>query len=267
MEASRKISYAQEAAVNNLILNGWNQKWGIRVYPWYSNDKLKFSFIEKGSSGKGNSFDVYVDTYKPDIMGQCMDTWAYDILDGSFVPILKAEKAAGEKFPKYYKISTGENGEKYVGIMASDTPGSYVLSGKGSDKKYCAIRITHAALKLFARRYLSSYESRRNQLEQMRVDAEMHSKYHAEPEDEAYVPQAEEPLQQDVSSEESCTEVKCVLKGDVITKKGMKIVAMYDPYSDAKFGTLYIKSGNPMMNAVIQIPVQKKGNDYLLLSK
>ena len=42
---------------------------------------------------------------------------------------------------------------------------------------------------------------------------------------------------------------------------------MYDPYTDAMFGKLYMKSGTPAMNTIIQIPVEKKGNNYLLLNK
>ncbi len=267
-EASREISYAQEAAESNLILDGWNQTWGVRVYPWYSNDKLKFSFIEKGKEGKGKSFDVYVDTQKPDNQGKCMDTWAYDILDGTFAQIMKAEKAAGEKYPKYYKMLTGENAEKYVGIICSSTPGNYVLNGKDGEK-HCSIMITYAALRLFARRYLESYASRREELENIRKQAEKN----IENEIKSYKAKASTPTSAatvttaPMPETDGNTEVSCILMGDVKQVKGMTLIAMHDPNSKKQFGTLYVKQGNPAMNKVIQIPVQKKGNDYLLLTK
>ena len=269
MEASRDKSYAQQAAEENMLLDGWNQTWGIRVYPWYSNDKLKFSFIEKGASGKGKSFDIYVNTYKPDTMGQCMDTWAYDILDGTFTQIIKAEKSAGEKYPKYYKITTGENGNKSVGIMASNQTGMYVINGVSGTGAYTNIMISHAALRLFARRYLDSYSARRDELENIRRNAEKNSsKYFDHENADTYtVDTADVNTPAALPAEDGNIEVSCVLRGDVVKKKNMSVVAMYDPNTDKQFGTLYIKQGNPNMNQVIRIPVQKKGNDYLLLAK
>ena len=268
MEASREKSYAQQAAEENLILDGWSQKWGIRVYPWYSNDKLKFSFIEKGSAGKGKSFDVYVNTQKPDNMGMCMDTWAYDILDGTFSQILKAEKSAGERYPKYYKIITGETADKHVGIMCSDTPGNYVVNAKNG-ANYCNIQITYAALRLFARRYLESYQSRRDELEDIRKQAEYKA---ANWKQEHDVPEAVAPAEPGIAENvipeaDGETEVTCILMGDVVQVKGQNKIAMFDPNSKKQFGTLYVKQGNPAMNKVIRIPVEKKGNNYLLLAK
>ncbi len=268
-EASRDKSYAQQAAEENMILDGWSQTWGIRVYPWYSNDKLKFSFIEIGSAGKGKSFDIYVNAQKPDTMGMCMDTWAYDILDGTFSQIIKAEKAAGEKYPKYYKIVTGGSGEKSVGIMGSDTPGNYVINAKNGDGKYCNIKITYAALRLFARRYLESYASRREELENIRKQSEKRNTSKHETVNPSEVEEVELPTVEatPIPEADGNTEISCILMGDVKQIKGMTLIAMHDPSSKKQFGTLYVKQGNPAMNKVIRIPVQKKGNDYLLLTK
>ena len=89
-KASRKISHIQEQMEDNTLFETWTQAWGIKVYPAYGIDKLKFSFIDKGASGKGKSFDIYVETMKDG--AQCFDNWAYDILHGRLERTLAAER-------------------------------------------------------------------------------------------------------------------------------------------------------------------------------
>ena len=124
-KASRTVSHIQEQMAENAIFESWTQTWGLKVYPTYGIDKLKFSFVEKGAKGEGKSFDIYMDCLRDG--AQCFDNWAYDILHGRLERVLSAEKQAGEKYPKCYKYTTGENAEKSLGIMNS-TSGGYCVN-------------------------------------------------------------------------------------------------------------------------------------------
>ena len=170
---SRKISHVQEQMEQNAIYDSWTQTWGLKVYPAYGIDKLKFSFIEKGSSGKGKSFDIYVECLRDG--AQCFDNWAYDILHGRLERVLLAEKQAGEKYPKAYKYVTGESAEKSVGIMNS-TNGGFCINASvpGSDNKkvFCNIPVSFHDLRHIAERYMVSYEPRKKALEEIRAKAE-----------------------------------------------------------------------------------------------
>ncbi len=172
-KASRKISHVQEQMEQNAIYDSWTQNWGLKVYPAYGIDKLKFSFIEKGASGKGKSFDIYMECLRDG--AQCFDNWAYDILHGRFERILNAEKQAGEKYPKSYKYTTGETAEKAIGIMNS-TIGGYCVNASvpGEDGKmiFCNIPVSFHDLRHIAERYMVSYEPRKKALEEIRIKAE-----------------------------------------------------------------------------------------------
>jgi len=171
-KASRNISHIEEQMNANAIFDTWTQTWGIKVYPAYGIDKLKFSFIEKGASGKGKSFDIYMECLRDG--AQCFDNWAYDILHGRMERILANEKQAGEKYPKAFKYTTGENAEKSLGIMNS-TNGGYCINASvpGSDNKkiFCNIPISFHDLRHIAERYMVSYQKRKDELEQIREKA------------------------------------------------------------------------------------------------
>lgn len=171
-KASRNISHIEEQMNANAIFDTWTQTWGIKIYPAYGIDKLKFSFIEKGASGKGKSFDIYMECLRDG--AQCFDNWAYDILHGRMERILANEKQAGEKYPKTFKYTTGENAEKSLGIMNS-TNGGYCINASvpGSDNKkiFCNIPISFHDLRHIAERYMISYQKRKDELEQIREKA------------------------------------------------------------------------------------------------
>ena len=171
-KASRTISHIEEQMSQNAIYDAWTQTWGIKVYPAYGIDKLKFSFIEKGASGKGKSFDIYVECLRDG--AQCFDNWAYDIMHGRFEKILALEKQSGEKYPKTYKYTTGENAEKQIGIMNS-TSGGYCINasvpGEDGKKNYCNIPVSFHDLRHIAERYMVSYEDRKKSLEEIRKKA------------------------------------------------------------------------------------------------
>ncbi len=171
-KASRKISHIQEQMEQNAIFDTWTQNWGIKVYPAYGIDKLKISFIEKGASGKGKSFDIYVECLRDG--AQCFDNWAYDITHGRFERVMAAEKQAGEKYPKAYRYTTGENAEKSVGIMNS-TNGGYCINasvpGEDGKKVFANIPVTFHDLRHIAERYMVSYQPRKDELEEIRRKA------------------------------------------------------------------------------------------------
>ena len=162
-EKSRDKSYILENAEKGAFCTHWGEKWGVSVYPAYGIDKVHFSFIEKGAEGKGKSFDIYMDTVR-DGLG-CFDSWAEDILDGTMFRVLKAEKDAGEKYPKYYKYNTGAKAEKSVGIMCSSKSGMYVLNaGPGVDNIHANVVLGRNDLIRLARRFRDTYASRMEEL-------------------------------------------------------------------------------------------------------
>jgi len=171
-KASRNKSHIEEQMENNILFETWTQNWGIRVYPAYGIDKLKFSFIEKGAQGKGKSFDIYVECVRDG--AQCFDNWAYDITHGRLERVLAAEKQSGEKYPKTYKYTTGENAEKSIGIMNS-TNGGYCVNasvpGPDNKKIFANIPVTFHDLRHIAERYIISYAPRLTELEEIRKKA------------------------------------------------------------------------------------------------
>lgn len=171
---SRVQSYLEEATERNAIFSAWTLKWGIHVSPWYNKDKLKFSFVEVGKNGKGNSFDVYVDTIK--FLGPCFYKWAKDILSSSrrFENILAQELKAGEKYPKHYKFVTGNKGNKSVGICNSQN-GKYCINATASinGKSTSAnIPVDFSDLELLAEMFMESYKERLAAVEARRKEVE-----------------------------------------------------------------------------------------------
>lgn len=174
-KAYREKSHELEKAENNIIFETWTGSWGVKVYPYYEKDKLIFSFIEKGASGAGKSFDIWVDTLRDNPSNTCFDDWAYDILhDRRFESILAAEAKAGEKYPKYFRFTTGDNGDKSIGICNS-TSGGYCLNASVPGEKgkvFCNIPLNFHSLRHMAENFIRSYESRRCYLEEIRKGAE-----------------------------------------------------------------------------------------------
>lgn len=180
-KASRTISHIEEQMSQNAIIEMWTETRGFKVYTAYGIDKLKFSFIEKGAQGKGNSFDIYMECLRDGT--QCFDNWAYDILHGRFEKALYAEKQAGEKYPKAFKYVTGEVGEKTIGIMNSSSNTGYCINAsipnpnkKNKDdnepaKLYCNFPVSFHDLRHLAERYLDSYSDRKKELEEIRKKA------------------------------------------------------------------------------------------------
>ncbi len=171
-KASRKISHIQEQMENNTIFETWTQTWGIKVYPAYGIDKLKFAFIEKGAEGGGKSFDIYMECLKDG--AQCFDNWAYDILHGRLEKTLAAEKQKGEQYPKAYKYVTGENAEKSIGLCNSSNGGICInacVPGDDGKKVFANIPVSFHDVRHIAERYMVTYAPRLAELEEIRKKA------------------------------------------------------------------------------------------------
>lgn len=174
-QASRTKSHIQEQMEDNSILTLWTQKWGLIVRPAYGIDKLRFSFIQKGVQGKGDSFDIYMECQRDG--ANCFDDWAYDILhDRRLERILAEEKKNGEKYAKYFNYTTGESGNKHIGITNSMNGNKYVITAsimdKSGQRKSANIPVSFHDLRHLAERYLISYRTRIKQLEGIRISSE-----------------------------------------------------------------------------------------------
>lgn len=118
----RKLSRRQDLANEGTINAQYTQNaWFVKVKPAFSIHKILIDFVEKGKNGSG--FGIYVDL-------DLFDNWMDDVLSRTFARMLRAEAESGEKYPKYYKYVTGENGEKSVGFANSTgKSGGYVING------------------------------------------------------------------------------------------------------------------------------------------
>ena len=170
----RRESYIEASVKEGLIFGpAWTQEWGLKVYPWYSMDKIKFSFIDKGASGKGKSFDVCVNTKKDYSFD--FDTFMHEVLHDvrtpyDFLTVMAKEKNSGEKYPKRYKFITGENAEKSVGICNS-TKGEFCINGVSEvdgKKVYANIPCSYYDILNIVTVYKETYEKRRFKLKEMR---------------------------------------------------------------------------------------------------
>lgn len=207
--SSREISKVEEQMKDNSLFTTWTEQKGLNVRPAYAIDKLCFSVVDKGKGGKGDSFEIYMDTLADDHL--CFDDIASDILSGRFEQILNYEKKSGEKYPKYYKYATGFSGEKHIGICNSSSgigycinamvPRKYTAGFSGSDeegKKQVIVNIpvSYHGLRKLSERYMASYKIRKDELEKIRLDAALE---YSKNRTEKTVPKAEQ-SNEDVSS-------------------------------------------------------------------
>lgn len=114
---SRRQMMAEEGCINEqYTLDGYF----VKVKPAFEITKIVFCFVMKGHKGAG--FDIYMDIDR-------FDNWADDILNYKFERIMADEKASGAKYPKHYKYTTGNNGEKSVGFANASNGNGYVING------------------------------------------------------------------------------------------------------------------------------------------
>lgn len=121
--ATERISKREQMAKDGTFAENYTQEgWFCKVKPAFGIAKVKFTFVKKGTHAE-EAFDVYMDI-------DDMIIWSEDIHNKDFFRILEAEAKAGEKYPKQYKITTGESASKSVGFMVSSTGQGYVINGK-----------------------------------------------------------------------------------------------------------------------------------------
>ena len=161
-EASRKKSKAQALAEEGAFLAAYTQKsWFVKIKPAFGIDKAVFSFVKKGESS--THFDVYMEA-------DLLDIWFDDLKNYVVERTLLQEQAAGEKYPKGYKYVTGENGEKSVGFVASQTAGCITVNGKDGNM-YANVPVPIRDLKAAAKRYQTAYKARSEELARTTVEA------------------------------------------------------------------------------------------------
>lgn len=122
-QEKEKCSKRGQMAKDGVLAENFTQNgWFCKIKPAFAIAKLKFSFVKKGTKAK-ESFDVYMDI-------EDMIIWSEDIRNKDFFRILDSEAKGGEKYPKHYKIETGEGAAKSVGFMVSSNGLGYVINGK-----------------------------------------------------------------------------------------------------------------------------------------
>ncbi len=164
------IPYAQMK--DGSILTIWTNHWGLKVRPAVRIDKLKFSFVDKGTEGKGKTFDIYMDTLKDGM--PCFENWLYDYRHGILSKVLADEKSAGEQYPKTYLYRTGDNAENSVGIANSSSGNGYVINASttvNGKKLFVNIPVTYHDIRRLFERYEKIFAGRMEELEQILEDS------------------------------------------------------------------------------------------------
>ena len=104
----RKESRRRSMAKNGCLIEVFTQKSFLKVYPCFGIDRVKFSFADIGTKGKG--FDIYIELDDFDLLCD-------DILDRTLQRKLLSEKATPEnKYPCSWQYVTGNNAEKNIRI-------------------------------------------------------------------------------------------------------------------------------------------------------
>lgn len=232
----RETSHLEDDAREGLLFQTWTGDWGLKIKPWYSMDKLIFAFIDKGASGKGNSFNVCVSVSRD--CAACFEDWAADIL--GYIPgrpniralrsmwkVLAEEAASGEKYPKTYKATTGENGEKSVGICNS-TKGGYCINASSvvdGKKVFANIPVTAYDLLRIAIRFEETYTTRREDIRDIRMKGILEASSYAgtQDKDDTSSPSPKEPAEKSSVETEKETVVNLFSVSSVKEENGQKV--------------------------------------------
>lgn len=206
----REVSLIEESMRNGLLFGeAWTKKWGFKVTPWYSMDKVKLSFIDVGKAGKGNSFDICISVkapYHDDLMKLIVEMLPEEEThvrpQAHFLDIMKYEGA--NKVPEgqiRYHWRTGSNGEKNVYILNSSTDGTYsgrfCVKGEtnvNGKKVVAMIPISYYDLYDMAEAIWETYQIRLLELKKLRAEGiEKAQSYHKanEPMDADYNPESD----------------------------------------------------------------------------
>lgn len=266
MNNYRTRSSIEESASEGVLFSAWTQTWGLKVTPWYSMDKVKFSFIQKGANGKGNSFDVCVNA-KKDYSFDLTD-FAHEVLHDirtpfDFLQVMEQEAAAGEQYPKRYKFVTGSNGEKSIGVCNSKNGGycinaSSVINGK---RVFANIPCTYYDIYDILSTFMRTYENRSKEIETIRTNGirnleENYKKYQPEVEPE-YV---EQPKQYSVTTISDIIESSTNYSIQVVTNGANNTLVIRKDIAnelEAKNGMFskfvnYIRKGNASFNCIAE---------------
>lgn len=105
----REKSKRREMAEKGILMEAYSTTSFVKVYPALGIDKIKFSFVDIGTNGKGG-YDIFVDTDSFDILCD-------DILSKELKRSLLAEKKTKENpYPCSWEFRTGDFGEMEIKI-------------------------------------------------------------------------------------------------------------------------------------------------------
>lgn len=157
---TRNESKRREAARLGIILECYTQKSFVKVYPAFGIDKVKLSFADIGSSGKGG-FDIYVDVDRFDLL--CDDILSFMLKKS----ILSEQKTSSNPYPYSWKYVTGNSAEKEIRIsqgMKSEV-NIYARCGKTSKN----IPMSYDDLRIMAKYFRRISEEHFNMLRDMTI--------------------------------------------------------------------------------------------------
>ena len=122
-------------------LNGWF----VKIKPATAIYKVKFSFVQKGTSGS-NSFDIYMPVQKFHLL--CEDIKSYRFLSKCKMDHEK-QASSGKYFPSAFTFNTGDNGIKTLNIGASKN-GGILINGSPDKKTWANVPTDYDSLREIA---------------------------------------------------------------------------------------------------------------------
>lgn len=135
----------------------------FKVYPAYGIDKIKFSFVQKGSSGKG--WDIYMDIDEADNLFD-------DVLSFRLWTAFQNETSTPEnKYPCSYSFCTGDNGEKEIKLSKSRLANAEVNVYARCNKEYMNIPTPYSKLRTLAKWFKRTSKYRFEELTKITLDA------------------------------------------------------------------------------------------------
>lgn len=178
------------------------ENWFVKIYPAYVIDLVRFSFVMKGHNGEG--FDIYVSMDK-------MDLWCDDILSFRMQKIIEAEKAAGEKYPKYYKYITGTDGSKSVGFAPSTAKGAFAVINasvvKDGKKVFANIPVDYDWLRIMAKWFRRTSEKWFSDMAALLLDSAHSSRQSADDAEQSFAQtETATPPQNTQTTQKKCVE-------------------------------------------------------------
>ena len=204
----RNKSKRRELAESGALMAAYSQKSFIKIYPAFDIEKVKISFADIGSNGKG--FDIYVDMDDFDIL--CEDILSMNLKRA----ILSEKQTAQNPYPYSWRYVTGNSAEKEIRISKGMKSEVNIYGKHGSEKKN--IPLSYNELRIMAKYFKRVSEKHFDMLTELTLKGmEENAKYFKMGKDDARYEKIENETEETTPTQEKNEEKTS--ENDVVTLK------------------------------------------------